>query len=164
MVRPLMGFFIGLWLALTLSDGSLSALVGPEAELLDRVNAIRMEHHLHPLRGLSDLARVADGHAAEMAREGYLDHVNPAGENPLDRVRAAGLSGFALLAENIGATNERDPLAAIVRGWMASPVHRENLLNPAFNTSGVGRAETADGQTIVVQLFATFPAQRHASD
>ena len=92
-----------------------------------------------------------------MARDGYLSHINPAGQNPLDRVHAAGITGFRLLAENIAATNKRgDRIAEIIDSWMNSPIHRENLLNPAFNTTGIAVVEGRDGTTIAVQLYATY--------
>ena len=48
-------------------------------------------------------------------------------------------------------------MSAIVDEWMRSRDHRENLLNPAFNTSGVGVVESSGGQTIIVELYATYP-------
>jgi uncharacterized protein YkwD len=92
-----------------------------------------------------------------MARRDYVAHVDPDGQNPLDRVQRSGVDGFRLLAENIGASNVAgDRLASITEEWLRSPLHRENLLNPAFNSSGVGIVQTSDGRTLVVQLYATF--------
>jgi uncharacterized protein YkwD len=74
-------------------------------------------------------------------------------------VQGAGIDGFALLAENIGASSVRGSrIESVVSHWLESPSHRENLMNPAFNATGVGVAAAADGTTIYVQLFATFPA------
>ena len=39
---------------------------------------------------------------------------------------------------------------------MNSPVHRENLLNPAFNSTGLAVVDAPDGTTIAVQLYATY--------
>jgi len=152
-----LAFLLGFGLVLTAAEGPLLALVGSEAALHDRVTAVRRERNLLPLRGSEALARVARAHAEEMAREGYLSHINPAGMNPLDRVRAAGVEGFRLLAENIGASSVTgDRARAVVEHWLESPSHRENLLNPAFNTTGIAAVDTADGRTIFVELFATF--------
>jgi uncharacterized protein YkwD len=152
-----MAFLLGFGLVLTATEGALFALVSSEAALHDRVNVVRRERNLLPLRGSDALARVARAHAEEMAREGYLSHINPAGMNPLDRVRAADIDGFRLLAENIGASSVRqERVRAVVEHWLESPNHRENLLNPAFNTTGIAAVETPDGRTIFVELFATF--------
>jgi uncharacterized protein YkwD len=148
------GFAAVIWLLFA----PLEAVARDEDAFLERVNALRAEHKLIELAPSPDLARVARAHAEDMARRGYLSHVSPEGQNPLQRTQAAGVAGFRLLAENIGAsTVAGDRMESIVTEWMRSHDHRENLLNPAFNTSGVAIVETPDGKTILVELYATFP-------
>jgi len=157
-MRAALSFSVAFTAVIWLATAPLEALAGPEGELLERVNQVRAEHKLIELAPSHDLARVARDHAEDMARRGYLSHVNPEGANPLDRVQAAGLSGFRLLAENIGATSVNgDRLQIIVDEWMRSHDHRENLLNPAFNSSGLAIVEAPSGQTIIVELYATYP-------
>ncbi len=157
-LRAAFSFGVGFSLVIWLATAPLEALAGPEGELLQRVNQIRAEKNLIELAPSQDLARVARAHAEDMARRSYLSHVNPEGANPLQRAQAAGLSGFRLFAENIGATTVGgDRVRIIVEEWMRSHDHRENVLNPAFNTSGVGVAESPTGQTIIVELYATYP-------
>ena len=157
-LRPALWFGLSFSAVIWLATAPLEALAGPEAELFKRVNQVRAEHDLIPLRGSTELAAVARAHAEDMARRGYLAHENPEGRNPLNRATAAGVSGFRLLAENIGATTVGgDRVEAIVSGWMGSHDHRENVLNPAFNTAGVGIVEAPDGRTIVVELYANYP-------
>jgi uncharacterized protein YkwD len=147
------GFAAVIWLTIA----PLEALAGPEAELFARVNAVRAEHQLIPLRGSPELAAVARAHAEDMARRGYLAHESPEGKNALDRVTSAGVTGFRLLAENIGQSNVAgDRVDAIVVEWMRSHDHRENVLNPAFNTAGVAVVEAPGDKTIVVELYATY--------
>ena len=156
-VRGVAAFVAAFWLSLTMAERPLMALVGQESAIRDRVNIVRRQHELVMLRGRDTLARVARAHAEEMARENYLDHINPQGQSPLERVRAAGIDGFRLLAENIGTTTmPGDRVTSLIEGWMNSPIHRENILNPAFNTTGIAVVETSDGRTIAVQLFATY--------
>ena len=157
LLRVVTGFALGFVTIVCSTSGALSALAGPDAELVQSVNALRTSHDLLPLRGSPELGRVARAHAEEMARQGYLSHVNAAGLNPLGRVRAAGVEGFRLLAENIAASNvEGDRTAVAIAEWMQSESHRENLLNPAFNTTGVAVVEGPGNRTLFVQLFATF--------
>jgi uncharacterized protein YkwD len=147
------GFAAVIWL----TTAPLEALAGPEAELFARVNAVRAEHQLIPLRPSPELAAVARAHAQDMARRGYLAHESPEGKNALDRVTAAGVTGFRLLAENIGQSNVGgDRVEAIVVEWMRSHDHRENVLNPAFNAAGVAVVDAPGDETIVVELYATF--------
>jgi len=151
-------FLLGVWIALTVAESPLHALAGSQPTLHERVNEVRREHHLKALRPSDELARVALAHAEEMASGGYLDHVNRAGRNPLERVQGAGVEGFRLLAENIGSSNVGDDrIPAVIEAWLGSPIHRNNLLNPAFNTSGSGIVRSPSGETVVVQLYATFP-------
>lgn len=143
-------------------------LLAPAAESLEpsewspeqveqRVNRVRVDRHLKPLRRSRELARAAQQHADDMARNGYLSHTNLEGRNPLERVQTAGIEGFRLLAENIGESNiAGDRIAAVIEAWLASTSHRKNLLNPAFNHTGIGAAETPDGRSLFVQLFATY--------
>jgi uncharacterized protein YkwD len=157
-MRAALSFGAAFTAAVWLGTAPLEALAGPESELLERVNRVRTEHKLIELAPSHDLARVARAHAEDMARRGYLSHVNPEGANPLDRAQAAGLTGFRLLAENIGATSVNgDRLQIIVDEWLRSRNHRENLLNPAFNTTGLAVVEASGGQTIIVELYATYP-------
>ena len=156
-VRSTLAFVFGLWLALHVMTKPLPAQVGPELDLLARVNRVRAEHHLTELAVSPQLGQVARAHARGMAEHRYLAHVDPSGRSPLDRVQQAGVTGFELLAENIGASDASDDrLEAILQAWLASPVHRENLLHPSFNTSGIGIERGPDGRTVAVQLFATF--------
>jgi len=156
-VRSSLAFALGLWMMLWCVNPPIAALEGPVDGVLDRVNAFREHERLIPLTASDDLARVATAHAKDMARYGYLDHIDRAGKNPLERAQAAGLSGFALLAENIGVSDApRSRVDAIFSAWLESPVHRANLTNPAFNTTGIGFATGRSGQTFIVQLFATY--------
>ena len=150
-------FLLGFGLVVSAAAAPLSPLVGPEARLFARVNEVRSTHHLGRLRANPELARVALAHAQDMARNGYLSHVNAGGQDPLERVRAAGIEGFKLLAENIAASDvAAERVSAMVEEWLRSPLHRENLLNPVFNSSGLAVVEAPDGRTLAVQLFATF--------
>jgi uncharacterized protein YkwD len=156
-VRSTLAFAFGLWFALHFIVSPLPAQVGPELELMERVNRERAERHLTELAISNELGAIARAHAHDMAEHGYLAHVDPSGRSPLDRVQQAGVTGFQLLAENIGASDVNgDRVESIVQAWLASPVHRENLLHPSFNTSGIGVERGPDGRTVAVQLFATF--------
>ena len=152
---PALAFLVGFTAVIAAAD--VAMLAGDEARLLERVDRIRDAEHLVHLAGRSDLARVARTHALEMASHGYLNHLGLDGRNPLERTQAAGVTGFRLLAENIGSSNIRgDRLQSIVEEWMLSALHRQNLVNPAFNATGIGIAQAPDGRTIVVQLYAAY--------
>ncbi len=135
-------------------DPGLASL---EAGLHATINGFRAQHHRVALARSAVLDRAARGHARDMAARRYFSHDTPEGLNPVDRIQRAGASDFTLAAENVGMTTKANPNEEIAQGWMHSPMHRENLLAPAFNATGVGIARAADGNYYYTQVYATFP-------
>jgi uncharacterized protein YkwD len=139
---------------------SPSAATRLEAELLTASNAARAEHGLPALQADPGLARAARAHAAENAARGVLDHgsPDPARDTPLERI---GLAGVALVevGENLALMPGSDVAAEAVRGWLASPPHRANLLDPDFTHVGFGAAD-GPGGVYVAQLFGARPLTR----
>lgn len=88
-----------------------------------------------PLKLNPTLSESARSHSEDMAEKNYFDHVSPDGSRPLDRVRRAGYVGSPI-GENIAAG--ADKAADVVAGWLRSPTHCANLMNPAFREIGVG--------------------------
>jgi uncharacterized protein YkwD len=101
-------------------------------------NRERAARGLAPLKVDPVLTRAADGHAADMAARGFFDHVTPEGRTPWDRIEAAlaGALPFGAMGENI-AMGYGDAEAAC-EGWMDSPGHRANILEPRFTLIGAG--------------------------
>jgi uncharacterized protein YkwD len=83
------------------------------------------------------LAEVALGHASDMAEKNYFEHVDPAGHSPADRVRAVGYSE-KLVGENIAFGPKS--VDEVVQGWLDSPGHCENIMDPGFAEMGLGLA------------------------
>jgi uncharacterized protein YkwD len=83
------------------------------------------------------LAGVALGHASDMAHHDYFEHKDLAGRSPADRVRAVGYKE-KLVGENIAY----GPQSAeeVVQGWLDSPGHCENIMDPRFVEMGVAYA------------------------
>jgi uncharacterized protein YkwD len=161
-VAFVLGFALALWLS-PRWIGAAPAAAGEapyaelEARFFQEVNAVRARQHLIQLARDPALDAVARAHSEDMARRGYLSHVNPEGRNPVDRITAAGIDGFSLAAENAGLTDRGDPNREILQGWLASPDHRHNLYAPPFNVTGVGIARSADGRWYYTQLYLTVP-------
>ena len=83
------------------------------------------------------LADVALGHASDMAAKNYFEHIDPAGQSPADRVRAVGYSE-KLVGENIAYGPKS--VDEVVQGWLDSPGHCENIMDPRFAEMGLGLA------------------------
>lgn len=108
---------------------------GAEAQLLDMANAERSRSGLAPLKMDDGLVLAARQHAAEMASKGQLSHQFPGEASLPDRLSATSNLHFNSAGENVAvATTAEDAHQAL----MASPPHRDNLLSPNFNVTGMG--------------------------
>jgi uncharacterized protein YkwD len=160
-----LAFVLGFWIALLLSPLTIQIAraegAGPYAEIeasfYAEVNSHRSSRHLIALERDPALDALARAHSEDMVRRTFFSHVNPDGQNPLDRIRADGRDDFTLAAENVGLTNRAEPNRQILQGWIASPDHRRNLNAPAFNRTGVGVARAPDGSWYYTQLYLTVP-------
>ena len=90
-----------------------------------------------PVRLSGTLAEVALGHASDMALHDYFEHQDLSGRSPADRVRAIGYRE-TLVGENIAY----GPQSAdeVVQGWLDSPGHCENIMDPRFAEMGIAYA------------------------
>ncbi|MFI4914662.1 MAG: CAP domain-containing protein [Steroidobacterales bacterium] len=106
-----------------------------------------------PLRPSPTLDRIAAAHAQDMLAHDYFAHTDPGGRTPADRVRAGGYSA-RMVGENIafGALNADE----VVRGWLDSPGHCQNIMEPRFTAMGLAYAANPRGAPHIywVQLFA----------
>jgi uncharacterized protein YkwD len=127
---------------------------------LELVNAERRGHGLPPLTLAADLDTAAQGHAQDMLARGYYAHASPEGKQVMDRYVAAGGSGWQLVAENIAHCPACAPpltraaVKDLTRGWMASPHHRDNILDPGLDQFGFGIVAGRDSGLYAVQTFA----------
>ena len=90
-----------------------------------------------PLGWNALLATAAETHSRAMANGNYLDHKDRDGRTPGDRAELAGYN-FAQIGENIAAG--QDTVRRVVDGWLASPGHCANLMNPQFSELGAAYA------------------------
>ncbi|TFH79546.1 MULTISPECIES: CAP domain-containing protein [Pseudomonas] len=117
--------------------------------LLAQVNAARARPRMcgrqrfaaaRPLSWNPSLGAAAQGHSKAMAYGNYFAHQDPDGDMPADRARSAGYRGRQI-GENIAA-GQSSPGSAMA-GWLASPGHCANLMNPMFTQVGAGFASDA---------------------
>ncbi|MEU4288195.1 CAP domain-containing protein [Kribbella sp. NPDC026596] len=106
-----------------------------EAQVLALTNQERAKAGCGALRTNSALTNAAEAHAADMVDKHYFAHDSQDGRSPFDRMKAAGFKGGAM-AENIAVGYSS--AAAVVKGWMNSPGHRQNILNCSYTMIGIG--------------------------
>ena len=73
--------------------------------------------------------------STDMASKGYFSHTSPTYGSPFDQMKANGVT-YKSAAENI-AMGQRTA-EEVVRGWMESPGHRQNILTLDFTHIGIG--------------------------
>jgi len=144
-------------LAPTRAQGRLTASRAAELVNAVRARGARCGRHefapAPPVRLSATLDGVALGHASDMAEHGYFDHEDLHGLTPAERVRAVGYRE-SLVGENIAygpATVEE-----VVQGWLASPGHCQNIMDPRFAEMGLAYAPGQKGRQGLywVQLLA----------
>ncbi|GAA2543986.1 CAP domain-containing protein [Pseudonocardia hydrocarbonoxydans] len=113
---------------------------GPATQVVELTNAERADAGCEPLATDARLAAAAQGHAEDMAAQGYFDHVSRDGRRFDDRISAEGHPAPG--GENI-ARGQRSA-AEVVEAWMNSPGHRRNILDCDFATIGVGHTPDGD--------------------
>lgn len=124
-------------------------------DIITYVNEERMKRGIRPLRVSEPLMKAAKMRADVMLRHENFSHQDPYEGIQLDTVLPKLKYPFIWASENIGMgdTNGRD----FVTGFMNSPSHRDNLLNPALVETGVAIVTGKYKQWYVnmaVQLFA----------
>jgi uncharacterized YkwD family protein/spore coat assembly protein SafA len=106
-----------------------------ESEVLTLVNQERQKQGLKPLQMDWELQRVARMKSQDMAQKGYFSHQSPTYGSPFDMMKQFGIS-FSTAGENI-ASGQPNP-QEVMKSWMNSTGHRENILKPEFTHLGVG--------------------------
>lgn len=112
-----------------------AAMQGVEQQVVALVNQARRQNGLGELSVNDKLADVARIKAEDMATNRYFSHTSPTYGSPFDMMKRFGIS-YRTAGENIamGQTTAQQ----VFDGWMNSPGHRANILNPSFTQIGVG--------------------------
>jgi uncharacterized protein YkwD len=123
---------------------------GSPVEVLARmVNAARQSEGAPALRRDPRLDHIAEAHARAMLAAGKLAHDVGDG-SPDDRLVAAGIKATAI-GENVA--HAASALHAH-RTLFRSPSHRSNLLEPSYDSLGIGVVAGDDGTVWVCEFFA----------
>ena len=137
--------------AFLLGDSTVTASsVDPDAyaeQVVKLVNEQRTKNGLQPVKALISMNKAAGIRAKEIVNK--FDHVRPDGRRGYTAVEDAGLN-WSWVGENIAA-GYPDP-EDVMKGWMESEGHRNNILNPNYKYIGVGYCND-DGCAYWVQLF-----------
>ncbi len=122
-----------------------------EKDLFEMTNQERLDQGLNPLTLSPELTRIARTHSQDMASRREMTHLSALGKSYLERLVDAGFY-FRTIGENV-ASSETFHSEFIHQGFMESPEHRENILDPDFEELGIGVVYSLDKKYFVTQDF-----------
>jgi hypothetical protein len=122
--------------------------------IIESTNTEREAHGLPELNENDLLNQIAESRARDLLEKQYFAHVSPTGRQASDVAQEVGYP-YKIIAENL-AQGYFPTGKKMVDGWMQSPGHRKNILNPDIKEIGISILKgTMHGQdtTIGVQIF-----------
>jgi len=149
-----------------------------EKKVHDLINLERKKKGLSALVWNVSLNRIARKYSSDMAGRRFFSHNDPEGRSFMERYHEGNFecrlrngNEICLGAENIAQENtyrsvtylngvpsydwnsEDEIAASVVKLWMKSRGHRENILTSYFRRQGIGIAISDDGKVLVTQNF-----------
>ena len=123
--------------------------------LMDQVNDIRNRNGFNSLQRVRSLDNVAWQHAMYMTKNDMLSHHCFDTKVALSRWQNK-QSSRSYVGENCGKcpgmSLDMSVIGATMDGWMKSASHRNAILNPAYNRTGIA-CVTDQGHVYIVQIF-----------
>lgn len=151
-MRKFIALIIAMIMLITLTSCGQTDAVSHEkyqAEMFEAVNKERAAAGLKELTLNSDVCESASVRASEISSQGNFSHTRPDGSGCFTALNV----DFSLAGENI-AQGQYD-IGALMKGWMDSPQHRQNILNSDFTQAGFGLYES-NGMVYWVQIFVAL--------
>ncbi|UVW29287.1 CAP domain-containing protein [Massilia sp. H6] len=134
--------------------------------ILARVNAARASKRTcgtqayppsAPLRWDPELGQAALAHSRDMAALRYFSHQAKDGSTAAERARRAGYQ-WQRVGENI-AFGQRTP-EEVVAGWLDSPGHCANIMNPGFTEMGAAYGMASEHRAGLIYWTQVFGRRR----
>ncbi|MFO0714172.1 MAG: CAP domain-containing protein [Sandaracinus sp.] len=117
------------WRVLTLTNERRAAGATCDMDVFGPAPALEMD---------TVIRVAARGHSTDMGEQAYFEHDSLDGRTFADRMTMAGFMGPTPWGENIAAGQSTPE--EVVDGWMHSPGHCRNIMNPDYRTIGIGYA------------------------
>lgn len=126
-----------------------------QQELIKLTNLEREKNNLPLLSENPRLNQAAEEKAKNMFEENYWAHYSPSGKDPWGFIQRAGYK-FSYAGENLARNFQNSD--EVVSAWMASPTHKENIINRNYKDLGIAVMNgvlNGEETTLVVQEFGT---------
>lgn len=159
--------FLGIFIAIYLLNQSFirsltilkPGILGYSSEItadkvISETNNERQKLGLAPLKYNATLSQSAAAKAQDMFTNNYWAHNSPQGKTPWDFFKSAGYQ-YSVAGENLA--KDFYDTEGLIKAWMNSPTHRDNIVNPKYQEIGIGVVNgilNGVKTTLVVQHFA----------
>jgi len=125
--------------------------------VLALTNEVRQQYNLPIVQKDSLLDKAAQEKAEDMFKNKYFGHFSPTGVSPWHWIDKSGYD-YYYAGENL-AMNFLDT-EEVIKGWLNSPSHRENLLNKDYKDMGIAVVSgdfnnEGINRILVVQIFGS---------
>jgi uncharacterized protein YkwD len=123
------------------------------AEIHGLINEERKKAGLKALTVNDDLYDSALAKCEDMKKNNYFTHTSPTGTDYTTLIKKS-VPSAKLMGENLGAGYTDNP--TLVKEWMASAKHKENILNSKFTAEGIavcGKSSEKPGLIIVAHFI-----------
>lgn len=137
-----------------ISENTSNNISADEREIFNLVNKQRRKKGLADLQWSGDLERLARSYSRKMADGKFFSHHERNGDSIVQRAGAMRIKGWRKIGENLFYSEPYEKLNKFaVEKWMESPAHRQNILDRAYNTTGIGIAKSNNGTIYITQIF-----------
>src|SRR5262249_19602555 len=126
-----------------------------ETRIFSLINRERERSGLAALQWSDKLAEFARDYSRTMARDGNFGHIDGNGDDVVGRAKHSHLKGWQKIGENLFVCDPTSDIAKLaIYGWMHSPTHKDNLLDPEWRGTGIGIAYSPSGEIYITEIFA----------
>jgi len=124
-------------------------LTGARDELLNYINADRAAQGLSTVSLRDDLNSLAQAHSADMLKRNFFSHINPDNESPEDRRIRMNVK------TDVGENLAYSPTVYFAhQSLLRSAIHRQNLMNPEWDSVGIGIVKDPSGYLLITEEFS----------
>lgn len=135
-------------------DSDHASVTEMETRMFNQINRERQKSGLGSLQHSARLQELARSQSRDMAQHHYLAHVDSQGRDLQARFAAARLENWRTIGENVARSMGYDHNDEVmVKGWLNSKHHRDNIMNGEYEATGMGVIQGADGIYYATQIF-----------
>jgi uncharacterized protein YkwD len=144
-VRRVLTFIAALVTSIALVAEPVAAdPVSDEHTFVAKINALRAAHGMRPVETNAALTNAARVWAYAMANDGYISHRRD--------LSVGAPSDWEFLGENVGVGGD---VHSLHDAFVASPTHLANLLNPRFDSVGIGVVQVGSVLWVAQEFMQT---------